>query len=108
MSPQFEEILVFAIITILVALFAWIYLRDRQKSIGLWMLGWVAILIHFAVPPLARVFPTWPGLATWIMVATLVVAGSCFLLSVSEVFVRQSRRVAFVVFVSVISLAYLT
>jgi PAS domain S-box-containing protein len=108
MSPQFEEILVFAIITILVALFAWIYLRDRQKSTGLWMLGWVAILIHFTVPPLARIFPTWPNVATWIMVATLVVAGSCFLLSVSEVFVRPSRRVSFVAFVSLAALVYLT
>jgi len=108
MSPQFEEVLVFVIITILVALFAWIYFRDRQKSIGLWMLGWVAILIHFAVPPVASHFPTWAGLATWIMIATLVVAGSCFLLSVSEVFVRPSRRISFVTFVSAASIVYLT
>lgn len=105
MSPRFEEIVVFVIITILVALFAWIYLRDRQKSVGLWMLGWVAILVHFAAPALTD-FPA--RLMAWIMVATLIIAGSCFLLSVSEVFVLPSRRVAFVLFISSAAMLYLT
>jgi len=48
MSPQFEAFVVFGVTTILVSLFAWIYLRDRQKRTGLWMLGWLAILVHFA------------------------------------------------------------
>jgi PAS domain S-box-containing protein len=44
----------------------------------------------------------------WIMVSTLIVAGSCFLLSVSEVFVRRRRRIAFVCFVSAAAILYLT
>jgi PAS domain S-box-containing protein len=108
MSFRFEEIIVFAIITVLVALFAWIYLRDRQKSIGLWMLGWTAILVHFSAPLFARIFSFPENLTSWAMVTTLILAGSCFLLSVSEVFIRQSRRVAFVVFISAAAMAYLT
>jgi two-component system cell cycle sensor histidine kinase/response regulator CckA len=108
MSPRFEEFVVFTIITILVALFAWIYLRDRQKSTGLWMLGWSAILIHFAPPTFDDYFPYLMRYTDWIKVSTLIVAGTCFLLSVSEVFVRSRRRIAFVFFISVAAILYLT
>jgi two-component system, cell cycle sensor histidine kinase and response regulator CckA len=108
MSPRFEEIIVFAIITVLVALFAWIYVRDRQKSIGLWMLGWGAILVHFAAPSFSGIFSLSDNFVGWIKVITLIVAGTCFLLSVSEVFIRQSRRVAFVVFISAAATAYIS
>src|SRR5579864_7622082 len=107
MSPRFEELVVFGVITILVSLFAWIYLRDRQKRTGLWMLGWLAILVHFAAPVFNAYFP---GLmpCTWIKVSTLIVAGTFFLLSVSEVFVQQRRRIAFILFVSAAAVLYLT
>ncbi len=107
-SPLLEEVVVFVVITVLVALFAWIYLRDRQKSIGLWMLGWVAILIHFASPLFANFFPAVAKVNMWVKIATLIVAGSCFLLSVSKVFVRRNRRIAFVLFVSTAATMYLT
>jgi PAS domain S-box-containing protein len=107
MSPRFEEIVVFGIITILVALFAWIYLRDRQKSIGLWMLGWTAIWVHFAAPAFVCYLHGMARFTPLLMVFTLIVAGTCFLLSVSEVFVQQSRRIAFVGFISVASVLYL-
>jgi PAS domain S-box-containing protein len=108
MSPRFEEIVVFVIITILVALFAWIYLRDRQKSVGLWMMGWVAIWIHFAAPTFDDYFPSLMHYTPWAMVSTLVVAGTCFLLSVSEVFILQSRRIAFVALISTSAMIYVT
>ena len=107
-SPLLEEVVVFVVITVLVALFAWIYLRDRQKSIGLWMLGWVAILIHFASPLFANFFPAVAKVNMWVKIATLIVAGSCFLLSVSKVFVRRNRRIAFVLFISTAATMYLT
>src|SRR5215467_13861415 len=100
MSPRFEEIVVFVVVTILVSLFAWIYLRDRQKSTGLWMLGWCAILIHFAAPAFDDLIPPLVPFTNWIMRFTLIVAGSCFLLSVSEVFVSRRRRIAFAFFIS--------
>ena len=108
MSPRFEEIVVFGIITILVALFTWIYLRDRQKSIGLWMLGWTAIWVHFAAPAFLHYLRGMGRFTPLVMVFTLIVAGTCFLLSVSEVFVQQSRRLAFAGFISVASVLYLT
>src|SRR5437879_8207730 len=96
MSPRSEEILVFAVISILVSLFAWIYLRDRQTRVGLWMLGWTAIFIHFAVPVVDDYIHWIMPFTRWIKVATLILAGTCFLLSVSEVFAKRQRRIAFV------------
>ena len=108
MSPRFETLVVFGVTTILVSLFAWIYLRDRQKRTGLWMLGWLAILVHFAAPAFKAYFPRLAPFVPWIMVCTLIIAGTFFLLSVSEVFVRQPRRIAFISFVSTGAVLYLT
>jgi len=108
MSPRFEEFVVFAVITVLVALFAWIYLRDRQKSTGLWMLGWIAIFIHFAAPAFDDFFPPMMRFTHWIMISTLIIAGTCFLLSVSEVFIPKERRIAFVCFISAAAMLYVT
>jgi two-component system, cell cycle sensor histidine kinase and response regulator CckA len=107
MPPPFEQLVVFLVMTILVGLFAWIYLRDRGKTAGLWMFGWVAILAHFATPIVSGSAAPRP-FSTWVRVATLIIAGSCFLFSVSEVLSRRSRRVAFLVLISAASLLYLT
>ncbi len=108
MSPRFEALVVFAVITILVSLFAWIYLRDRQQRTGLWMLGWLAILVHFAAPAFNADFPRLVPFTPWIKVCTLIIAGTFFLLSVSEVFIQRRRRIAFVLFVSAAAVLYLT
>ena len=108
MPSRFEEYVVFAVTTVLVALFAWIYLRDRQKSTGLWMLGWIAIFVHFAAPAFDDFFPPIMRFTQWIMSSTLVLAGTCFLLSVSEVFIRQERRIAFAAFISGGAMLYVT
>jgi len=86
MSPRLEEIVVFAVAAILVSLFAWIYVRDPQKTTRLWMLGWIAVLIHFAAPAFDDFFPALERFKPWLMISTLIVAGTFFLLSVSEVF----------------------
>ena len=108
MSPRFEELVVFAVTIVLVALFAWIYLRDRQKSTGLWMLGWIAIFVHFAAPAFDDFFPKLMRFTEWTMMSTLILAGTCFLLSVSEVFIRKERRIAFATFISTVAMFYLT
>jgi PAS domain S-box-containing protein len=108
MSPRFEELVVFAVTIVLVALFAWIYLRDRQKSTGLWMLGWIAIFVHFAAPAFDDFFPKLMHFTEWTMTSTLILAGTCFLLSVSEVFIRKERRIAFATFISTVAMFYLT
>jgi PAS domain S-box-containing protein len=108
MSPGFESYVVFAVMGIMVALFAWIYLGDRQARVRLWLLGWIAMLIHYAVPPLvhASILSTRPQI--WIMISTQLVAGTCFLLSVSEVFSAARRRYGFLFAISFASLVYLT
>src|SRR5690349_377564 len=108
MSPRFEELLVFGVISILVALFAWIYTRDRQPRAGLWMLGWIAIFIHFAAPAMDDFLPWVMRYTPWIKVSTLIVAGTFFLLSVSEVFVNPRRRMAFVSLISAPAFVYVT
>src|ERR1043166_5400267 len=100
MSPRFEEWVVFGVISILVALFGWIYARDREKRVGLWMLGWIAIFIHFAVPAFDDFVPAILLYSGWIKVFTLIVCGTCFLLSVSEVFSDRPRRIAFIFLIS--------
>lgn len=102
----FEEILVFVVMSILVALFTWIYLRDRRREFGLWLLGWSAICVHFAVPPAAHFLPLPPPLVFWIKVATLAVAGTFFLLSVSKVFRNKRQRAIFVLMIGLASLLY--
>src|SRR5579859_76135 len=108
MSARFEEIVVFSVVSILVSLFAWIYLRDPQKTTRLWMLGWIAILIHFAVPAFDDFFPSIVHLTPWLRISTLLIAGTFFLLSVSEVFTEQARRATFVVLISAAAMLYLT
>src|SRR6185437_1059552 len=78
MSPRLEEIVVFAIAAILVALFAWIYVRDPQKTTRLWMLGWIAVLVHFAAPALDNFFPQLMNFTWWLRGTTLIVAGTFF------------------------------
>lgn len=108
MSPRFEEVVVFGVTSIVVALFAWIYSRDRQKRVALWMLGWLAIFIHFAAPVFDGFIPRLMHYTGWIKVITLIVAGTCFLLSVSEVFVNRYRRIAFTLLISGAAAVYTT
>jgi signal transduction histidine kinase/CheY-like chemotaxis protein len=67
---------------ILVALFTWIYQRDKQQRVRLWMIGWSAILMHFGVGLLDSFHLMKAGLAGWLAYATLIGAGAAFLVSV--------------------------
>jgi PAS domain S-box-containing protein len=108
MPSRSEQILVFFVISVLVGLFAWIHRRNRERISGMWFFGWIAILVHFAVP-LANSIPGWsPVLGIWVNRATLIVAGSFFLLSVSASYAKSLRAAWFVVFVSLGTLVYLT
>ena len=108
MSSRLEEIIVFAVGAILVSLFAWIYARDPQKTTRLWMLGWIAILVHFAAPAFDHYLPGLVNFTWWLKGATLIVAGTFFLLSVSGIFFRHARRVTFIFFVTAAAILYLT
>ncbi|MEI9974130.1 MAG: hypothetical protein WDO73_20005 [Ignavibacteriota bacterium] len=66
MVAPFNRILVVVVMTILVAIFAWIYARDRQPRAKYWLIGWIAIEVHFASALLAtfhvisEVLDNWP------------------------------------------------
>lgn len=95
MAPLFEPIVVFVVMSILVALFTWIYLRDRQREFGLWLLGWSAICVHFAVPLAAALLDFNKAIQFWLATSTLALAGSFFLLSVSRVLRHPRERALF-------------
>jgi two-component system cell cycle sensor histidine kinase/response regulator CckA len=83
MSQRIEDFVVLGVISILVGLFAWIYVRDRQPKTGWWLLGWTAIFIHFFG---AGIWNGWiPGgrtLGASLNRSMLIVAGAFFLVSV--------------------------
>src|SRR5258708_63188 len=108
MSPLFEHILVLVVMSVLVALFTWIYFRDRQREFGLWLLGWSAIFIHFANPVVSHWLPLPQGLTEWIHAVTLLVAGTFFLLSVSEVSRNKHQPAIFIFMIGAASVVYLT
>jgi len=106
MSTQSEQVVIFLVMTILTALFAWIYLRDRQPRTGLWMLGWSAIYLHFTVSLLfsfSQISPQW---SAFLKISTLEVAGISFLLSVSEIYTDKRKRMAFVILAGAMSVIY--
>ena len=71
--------------TVLVSMFAWIYARDRQHGSRYWLIGWIAIEIHFASSLLVT-YHKIPGvLAGWLAYSTLLVTAACFHQSVSQV-----------------------
>jgi PAS domain S-box-containing protein len=82
MFPQFQRIVTLSVMSILVGLFYWIYQRDRQQRARLWMLGWAAIVVHFA-GMLLFAFKLIPSrLADWSAYATLILGAAAFFLSV--------------------------
>jgi hypothetical protein len=75
MSAHFERIVVFLVMSFLVLLFSWIYMRDRQQRVGLWMIGWISIFVHFTATLFASFSVISSGLADWLAVVTLEIAG---------------------------------
>ena len=106
MSVQSEQIVIFLIVTILIALFAWIYLRDRQPRTGLWMLGWSAIYVHFFVALLFGFSLLSVRWTIFLKTSALAVAGISFLLSVSAIYTDKRKRIAFVILTGAMSMIY--
>jgi len=84
MPNRIEDVVVLGVMSILVALFAWIYLRDREPKSAWWLLGWIAIFFHFASLWFLRGGLQRHVLAGSINRGMLVIAGTFFLLSVSD------------------------
>jgi PAS domain S-box-containing protein len=105
MSSGIESFIVF---TVMVGLFAWIYARDRQPRVLLWLLGWIAVLLHLVGFPLQDASLLTAAQAIWMGTALQLVAGTFFLLSVSELFATPPKRAAFLFAISLASLTYVT
>ena len=82
MFPQFQRVVTLSVMSILVGLFTWIYLRDRQPRARLWMIGWACIVAHFAGMLLFSFGLIPERLADWSAYATLIFAAAAFRLSV--------------------------
>jgi signal transduction histidine kinase/DNA-binding response OmpR family regulator len=94
MVAPFNRILVVVVMTILVAIFAWIYARDRQPRAKYWLIGWIAIEVHFASALLATFHVIPPALDSWLY-CVLLVAAAAFFQSVSGACRTARRRMFF-------------
>ena len=106
MFPQFGRLVSVSVMVILVALFTWIYRRDRQQRVRLWMIGWSAILVHFGAALLEGFHLLHGGLADWLAYSTLIVAAASFLVSVAPNFASSRGRLAFLCSLVVPALVY--
>ncbi len=95
MFPQFQRVVTLAVMIVLVALFTWIYVREHQQRIRLWMIGWTAILVHFAGNALWSFHRIPDRLAIWLAYATLLCAVCPFFLSVCRVPATHRGRTVF-------------
>ena len=94
MSAQFSSAVVLSVMTTLVAMFAWIYARDRQPRARYWMIGWIAILIHFLSALLANFHVIPPSVDSWFYCVLLMAAAS-FFRSVADTFGTAGRQRVF-------------
>src|SRR5262245_57658555 len=108
MSQHFQDILVLTMMSVLVTLFTWLYLRERRRELALWLWGWIFISFHFAVPVIDSFVHAPPSLTFWVHAVTLVVAGTAFFLSVSEVFRELRERLIFLIFIAGAAVVYIT
>src|ERR1017187_7697872 len=107
MLAHFNQILIITVMTILVAMFAWIYVRDRQPRARYWLIGWIAIEIHFAAEFLASFSLIPPRLDSWLYCVLLMAAAS-FFLSVSHACSTTRRQLVFWCLMFVPGIAYWT
>jgi PAS domain S-box-containing protein len=106
--PQFQRIVTLSVMSILVGLFTWIYVRDRQPRARLWMIGWACIVAHFAGMLLVSFSLIPSRLADWSAYSTLVAAASAFFLSVCNTRGTPLGRVLFWAAIVAPALAYWT
>jgi two-component system cell cycle sensor histidine kinase/response regulator CckA len=106
MTTQFSEFIVFCVMGLLVLLFVWTWVRDRQPPTGVWMLAWIAILVHFGAAWLHSLQHIGERTTNLLTLTTLEVAGICFVLSVSAACRTNRRRILFIAVLGVPSIIY--
>ncbi len=108
MFPQFQRVVTLSVMSILVGLFTWIYVRDRQPRARLWMIGWASIVAHFAAMLLFSFSLIPSRLADWSAYSTLVAAAAAFFLSVCRTRGTPLGRVLFWAAIVAPAVAYWT
>ena len=108
MFPQFQRIVTLSVMSILVGLFTWIYMRDRHPRARLWMTGWACIVVHFAGMLLFSFSLIPARLADWSAYSTLLAAASAFFLSVCQMRFTSVDRALFWGAIVAPALAYWT
>src|SRR5579884_1100006 len=106
MSASFLHIVETALMSVLVLLFVWIYSRQRQPRVALWIAGWISVVVHFANGIVMSNMGEPSALVVWFAYATLVIAGASFLLSVSKACTNTHRRIVFVLGAVIPTLIY--
>jgi PAS domain S-box-containing protein len=106
--PQFQRVVTLSVMSILVGLFTWIYVRDRQPRARLWMIGWACIVAHFAGMLLFSFSLIPSRLADWSAYSTLVFGASAFFLSVCRTRGTPLGRVLFWAAIVTPAVAYWT
>lgn len=108
MPPRTEDIIILAATGILVALFAWIYFRDRQPISAWWLLGWTAVFVHFAAGGFTDGWFSGGQhlVAMLINRSALVVAGAFFLLSVLDVKTNRWKNSISTILISMAAIVY--
>jgi len=95
MFPQFQRVVTLSVMSILVGMFYWIYLRDRQQRARLWMIGWACIVLHFAGMLLFSFHLIPSELSDWSAYATLILGAAAFFLSLCRRRITPAGRVIF-------------
>ena len=95
MFPQFQRVMTLSVMIVLVALFTWIYFREHQQRLRLWLIGWLAIVIHFAGNVLWSFHLIPDLLAIWLAYSTLLCAACPFFLSVCPTTATRPGRILF-------------
>src|SRR5437773_3285621 len=99
MSLRTEQAVIFVVMSVLVTLFACIYLRNREKRVQLWMIGWIAVFLHFTAQLLGSFSLLHGNWLYFLRVAPLQAAGVSFVLSTSGVYASASRRLLYLLLV---------
>jgi len=108
MFPQFQRVVTLSVMSILVGLFTWIYVRDRQPRARLWMIGWACIVAHFGGMLLFSFGLIPSRLADWSAYSTLLAAASAFFLSVCRTRGTRKGRAVFWAAIVIPALVYWT
>ncbi|MBV9268747.1 MAG: PAS domain S-box protein, partial [Acidobacteriaceae bacterium] len=96
MSSSFVHIVETVLMAVLVALFVWIYARQRQPRVALWIIAWTFIVLHFMNGVVMANMPNPGPISYWLAYATLLISGTSFIFSVSRACTNTRRRLMFI------------